>query len=98
MYMIEDMVPFNFTLAVLSVRKLDIHLVRLIGKSSFASLSLRPSCHLVSNAFCMSKSAIIVAKPLNWVACCIGVITRQSWSVISMPGLNSAWLWGANFE
>ena len=43
MYMIEDRVPFSFTLAVLSVRKLDIHLVRLIGKSSFASLSLSPS-------------------------------------------------------
>ena len=76
--MVEERVSFIFSLAVLAVRKLDIHLVRLIGKYSFASLSLIPSCHMLSNAFCMSKAAITFAKSLFCVTCWIGVITLKS--------------------
>jgi hypothetical protein len=97
MWISVDSDVWHLILAVLFVRKFDIHLMKLMGKLSCTSLSLSPSCHMVSKAFWTSSAVMTAVKPLFIVACSIGVRTRSSWSVISMPGLKPAWLSGSEF-
>ena len=61
---LSDSVLLHLTLAIRSCRKFEIQRMRFMGKLSWVSFSLSPSCHIVSNAFRTSRAAITAAKLL----------------------------------
>ena len=70
---VVDNEPFILTFTLRLVRKLDIHLINIMGKLSLVNFSLSSSCYIVSKAFWISKAAITLVKLRLCMTFSIGV-------------------------